>query len=167
MKTTLFLLAAIALSLVTLPAAAQTSYDWSMVGSCGIPTDPGAGHDFTGPSYSFSAARRGTLTARYPVTNTYGAGVSKSPAWTTLWESYTDNSSSGFVQARLYKVDKCTNTQTLLCTVVSTDGSDPHCSSCTFSSSDIDFANYTYYVEVQINRSVTGPVEALHSVGIQ
>lgn len=153
----------LALLLTTVPAAAQ-SYDWSSVGSVGIIT-AGIGHQFTGPT--FSSARTGTLTARYPVTNTYGGAISKSPAWTTLWSSYTDNSSLGTVTVKLFEVDKCSNTQTEICSIVSSDGSGAQCSSCTFGSSTFDFANNTYYVEVKIARTSTAATEELHSVGIQ
>ncbi len=150
--------------LLALPAAAQ-SYDWSNVGSVGI-IQAGIGHDFTGPTFSHSAFRTGTLTARYPVTNTYGSGTSKTPPWTTLTASYTDNSNLGSVTTRLVEVDKCSNTETTICTITSSDGADPHCSTCSFSSSTFDFANNTYYVEVKIARTSTSATEALHSVGV-
>jgi len=156
-----------ALLLLALPAAAQTTFDWSMVGSTGIAPDPGAGHEFTGPSFKHSAFRTGTLRARYPVTNTFGSASDDSPAWTTLWASYLDNSSSGSVTVKLFKVDECTNTETTLCTITSSDGSSAQCSSCTFSSSDIDFANNSYYIEVAIARTTTAASEQLHVVGIQ
>ncbi len=100
------------------------------------------------------------------MTNTYGSGTSLTPPWTTLTESYTDTSSLGSVTARLLKVDKCSNTETQLCSVTSSNGSDPQCSSCTFSSSDMDFANFAYYVEVKLNRTSTSATEMIHSVGI-
>jgi hypothetical protein len=158
---------ALALLFVALPAAAQ-SYDWSTVGAVGL-APPGVGHDFADASFTFGGSRTGTLRARYPVTNTYGGAISKSPAWTTLWISYTDDSSLGSVTARLFEVDKCNNTQTQICQVVSTDGTlDPQCSSCTFGSGTFDFANNTYYVEVAIQRNLnSGATESLHSLGIQ
>jgi hypothetical protein len=155
----------LALAVAALPAAAQT-YDWSMVGACGTPDTNANGYVYNGPSWTFSSFRTGNLVIRYEVTNTYGSGTSLTPPWTTLTSSYTDNSSAGSVTTRLLKVDKCNNTETQLCSVTSTDGSDPHCSSCTFSSSDIDFANYAYYVEVKLNRTSTSATEAIHSVGI-
>src|SRR5258706_565040 len=147
------------------PAAAQT-YDWSMVGSAGQ-ADPNAnGYVFTGPSFAHSSARTGNLIARYQVTNTYGSSASLTPPWTTLTAAYTDDSASGSLTIRLLKVDKCNNTETQLCSITSSDSADPHCSTCTFSSSNIDFANFTYYVEVKLSRTSTSAHEVLHSLGI-
>ena len=161
MKATVSL-SVIALLLLALPVAAQ-SYDWSNVGSVGI-TQAGAGHIFTGPTFTFSSFRTGTLTARYNVTNTYGGAISKTPPWTTFTASYTDNSSAGAVTLRLLQVDKCSNAETQICLITSSDGNS--CDSCTFSSSTFDFANNFYYVEGKITRTSTSATEALHSVGI-
>jgi hypothetical protein len=155
-------LSVLALLLLALPAAAQT-YDWSNVGSVGI-TLAGSGHLFTGPSFTFSASRTGTLTARYNVTNTVGGGIDKTPAWTTIRAAYTDNSSLGVVNVRLFQVDKCSNAETNICSISSGDGTS--CNFCTFGSSTFDFANNFYYVEAKITRTSTAATEALHSVGI-
>lgn len=165
MKTLLVLLTLALLVLAAMPAAAQT-YDWSMPGVCGTPDTNANGFVYNPPSWAFASFRTGNLIIRYEVTNTYGSGTSLTPPWTTLTESYTDNSSVGSVTARLLKVDKCNNTETQLCSVTSTDGSDPHCSSCTFSSSDMDFANFAYYVEVKLSRTNASATETIHSVGI-
>ena len=153
------------LLLAALPLAAQT-YDWSMVGSCGATTNPSTGYLFTGPTFTFGGTYRSPITARYRVTNTYGSATSKTPAWTTLYASLTDDSSSGSVVAKLIRVDKCNSTTTTLCTITSTDSANPHCDTCTFNSSDIDFANYEYYVEVTLSRSTSTATEALHTVAI-
>ena len=155
----------LSLLFVALPLAAQT-YDWSMVGSCGTVHNPAAGYLFTGPTFSFSGTYRSNLIARYRVTNTYGSAVSKTPGWTTLYASVTDDSSSGSVTTKLIRVDKCNNTETTLCTITSTDSSDPHCDTCTFNSTDVDFANYEYYVQVTLARSTTTANEAVHTVAI-
>jgi hypothetical protein len=155
-------LSVLALLLLAPPVAAQ-SYDWSNVGSVGI-TLAGSGYVFTGPTFTFSAFRTGTLIARYNVTNTYGAGVSKTPPWTTLTLSYTDNSSSGAVTARLMQVDKCSNAESQICAITSSDNTS--CNTCTFGSSTFDFANNFYYVDARITRTSTSATEALHSVGI-
>lgn len=165
MKTMIRLLALTLLAL-TLPAAAQT-YDWSMVGACGTPDPNANGYTYSGPSWSFTGTRTGNLVIRYEVTNTYGSATSLTPPWTTLTESYTDDSANGSVTARLLKVDKCSNTETQLCSVTSSNGSAPQCSSCTFSSGDVDFANFAYYVEVKLNRTNAAANEVIHSVGIK
>ena len=162
---TMIRLSFLALLLTAFPLAAQT-YDWSMVGSTGAISNPATGYNFTGPTFEFAPFFRGTITARYRVTNTYGSAVSKTPGWTTLYAAVTDNSTSGSVTTRLLRVDKCNNTETQLCSITSTDGTDPHCDSCTFNSTDVDFANYEYYVEVKLQRSVNTVTASLHSVAI-
>jgi len=165
MKTRLVLLTLALTILAVFPATAQT-YDWSMPGVCGTPDTGANGYVYSPPSWTYAGSRTGNLIIRYDVTNTYGSGTSLTPPWTTLTESYTDNSALGSVTARLLKVDKCSNTETQLCSVTSSNGSDPSCSSCNFSSSDMDFANFAYYVEVKLNRTSTTATEIIHSVGI-
>lgn len=151
-----------ALLFLAIPAAAQ-NYDWSNVGSVGV-TQAGSGHNFTGPSFTFAPTRTGTLTARYNVTNTAGGGITKTPAWTTFRAAFTDNSALGVVNLRLFQVDKCSNAETLICSISSSDGNS--CDVCTFGSSTFDFANNFYYVEAKITRSSTSATEALHSIAI-
>ena len=159
-------LAFLALVLAALPLAAQTNYDWSMVGATGTITNPATGYNYTGPTFEFAPFFKGNITARYRVTNTYGSATSKTPPWTTLIASVTDNSASASVTTRLLQVDKCNSTETQICSITSSDGTDPHCDTCTFSSGTIDFANYEYYVEVKLTRSLTTVTAALHSVAI-
>lgn len=158
-------LSALALLLLTVPAAAQL-YDWSNVGSVGIIL-AGNGSVTTGPSWTFAAGRTGTLIARYNVTNTVGGAIDKTPAWTTVRVAYTDNSALGAVTLRLMQVDKCSNEETSICEI--TSGENPNCascSSCTFGSNTFDFANNIYYIDARITRSSASANIALHSVGI-
>lgn len=151
------------LLLLALPAAAQVSYDWSHVGSVGI-IQAGIGHVFTGPTFTFASNRTGTLTARYNVTNTVGGGIDKTPAWTTFTAAFTDNSSLGTVTLRLMQVDKCSNQESQICAISSSDNGT--CDSCTFGSTTFDFANNFYYIQANITRSATSANIALHSVAI-
>ena len=165
MKNLAFL--ALAALLVALPAAAQT-YDWSSTGSTGV-YDYASTYKYTtaGPTLKFGSFQTGTLTFRYPVTNTYGSSSSSIPGWTTLHGTFTDDSSNGSVTVALYKVDKCDYTETQLCSITSTDGSStPACDSCTFNSTDVDFANYYYYVLVTLSRSATSANPAIHAVAL-
>ena len=165
MRTTTRLLA-IALFVTALPALAQT-HDWTSVGVTGRIAPAGAFKmTYTGPTLKFTSISTGDIVARYPVTNTYGSGTSKTPPWTTLWMSYKDNSVSGSVVARLYELEKCTGVETLICTITSSNSSSNLCHSCSFSSSTFDFANNTYWVEVTLNRSVTSAAEELHSLAV-
>lgn len=147
---------------LTVPAAAQ-NYDWSNVGSVGT-IAAGAGHNFIGPSFTFSPFRTGTLTTRYNITNTVGGAIDKSPAWTTFTAAYTDNTAIGNVSLRLQQVDKCSNAETTICTITSEDNTS--CASCTFTSNTIDFANNFYYIQANINRTSTSANVSLHSVAL-
>lgn len=157
----------LALFVVALPALAQT-HDWTSIGGTGVVAPAGAFKVlFTGPTLKFTSISTGTIVARYPVTNTYGSGTSKTPPWTTLWATYKDNSASGSVTVRLYEADKCSPQETLICTITSSDSSsNAQCSSCTFSSSTFDFANNTYWVEVTLNRTATSAAEEIHSLAV-
>jgi hypothetical protein len=159
-------LLALAVFITALPVVAQT-HDWTSIGGTGIVAPAGAFKVlFTGPTLKFSSISTGSIVARYPVTNTYGSGTSKTPAWTTLWSTYKDNSASGSVTTKLYEVDKCTGNETLICTINSSDSSSNQCSSCAFSSSTFDFANNTYWVEVTLARTATTAAEEIHSVAV-
>ena len=157
---------ALALFLITLPALAQT-HDWTSVGVGGrVEKNSAFKITFTGPTLRFNSISTGDIIARYPVTNTYGSGTSKTPAWTTLWSTYKDTAATGSVTTKLYEVEECTGTETLICTITSSDSASNQCSTCTFSSSTFDFANNTYYVEVILNRTATSAAEEIHSVAV-
>src|SRR5690349_1998610 len=165
MKITTRLLA-IALFVAAMPVMAQT-HDWTSIGGTGIVTPASAFKiTFLGPTLKFNSISTGDIVARYPVTNTYGSGTSKTPPWTTLWATYKDNSASGSVTARLYEVDKCSAQETLICTINSSDSASNQCNTCTFSSSTFDFANNTYWVEVTLSRSATSAAEEIHSLAV-
>ena len=150
--------------LLAVPASAQ-NYDWSHVGSVGT-IAAGAGHVFTGPTFTFAPSRTGTLTARYNITNTVGGAIDKTPAWTTFTAAFTDTSSSGQVSLRLMQVDKCASTETQLCSITSSDtDQDVDCYTCNFTG-PLDFANNAYYVHVSISNSATGEDPRLYSLSV-
>ncbi|HYC58189.1 MAG TPA: hypothetical protein VEK79_01355 [Thermoanaerobaculia bacterium] len=156
----------LSLVVAAMPMFAQT-HDWTSVGNSGRVTQPSAFKvAWVGPTLRFSSISTGDIVARYPVTNTYGSGTSKTPPWTTLWSTFKDNSASGSVTTRLYEVDKCSAAETLICTITSSDSASNQCSSCTFGSSTFDFANNTYWVEVTLSRTATSAAEEIHSLAI-
>ena len=166
MKTLIRFLALAAL-LTALPAAAQT-FDWSSIGSAGVFDYPSM-YKFTtaGATAKFSTGQTGTVLFRHPVTNTYGTASGSIPGWTTLHATFTDDSSSGSVTVKLFRVNKCDYSETQLCSITSTDGANsPVCDSCTFSSTDVDFATYYYYVEVTLARSSSTANEQIHAVAL-
>ena len=155
--------------LIALPAAAQ-SWDWSAAGSTGIPDSGSATSglwEFSGPTVQIPSNMISTQKIRYPITNTVGSSNDISPAWTTLEMAYADNSSTaGSVVARLFNVEKCSNTVTEMCSITSTDGDGSlTCSTCTFSGG-FDFANYVYWVEVVITKTDLPADPKLHEVAV-
>lgn len=166
MKNTIRLLS-LAIVLAALPAFAQT-HDFTSAGNAGRVNSNAQGLiQFGGPSLKFASGVTGTITLYYPVTNTYGSGSSKTPAWTTLWSTYRDSDANGSVTTTLFEVDKCTAAQTQLCSITSSaSGSSAQCSNCTFSSSTFDFANNTYYILVTLARTSTSSNQEIHSLAI-
>jgi hypothetical protein len=156
----------VALLLSAMPLMAQT-HDWSEPGVAGVVSPTGLwSYTVSGPTLRFLTSASGTIVARYPVTNTYGSGTSSTPPWTTLWGTFTDNSTQGSVTVALYEWDKCANTYTQICSITSADAVGPQCSSCSFSSSTFDFQNNSYWVEVTLARTSGTASEEIHSVAV-
>jgi hypothetical protein len=149
------------------PAAAQ-SYDWSNTGSTGnFLNNSFFNATATGPTLKFKSVFTGTIVKRYLVTNTFGSSTSSIPGWTTLRAAFTDDSANGSVVIKLFKIAKCDNTETQLCEIDSSDASGVQCESCALaSSSDVDFANFSYWVEVTLSRTATSANEQIHSVAL-
>ena len=164
---------AIALSLflvclAALPAAAQNNLDWSSVGSA-IILDEGMTniYDFSGAQVVLKANGVGEIEGRFPVTDTVGSGTDIAPAWNTLTASLVDNHAFGWLTITLYKVDKCTATQTPLCQINSTTDatSNVRCETCEFSGG-MDFANNAYYIHVLLKKTDTPPAIALYELAL-
>jgi hypothetical protein len=161
---------ALSLSLVclaALPAAAQ-NFDWSSAGSA-IVLDEGLTniYDLSGPQVLLKATGVGEIEGRFPVTNTVGSGTNLTPAWNTLTASLVDNHASGWLTITLYKVDKCTATQTPLCQINSSNGANDsvRCETCQFDSG-FDFANNAYYIHVLLKKTDTPPAIALYELAL-
>ena len=154
--------------LCAFPAAAQ-NWDWSEPGSTGVVDDGTASlglYSFVGSTIGVGAGNIATVEARYPVTNTMGSATDISPAWTTLQMTVHDQYAGGSVTATLFEVDKCSSTETQVCSVTSTDtDQDTHCNSCTFTG-PLDFANNTYYVFVTISNSVVSEDPRLYALAV-
>lgn len=159
----------LAVMLCALPAAAQNNWDWSSIGSAGVPDNTTtAGYTTTGAAISIPADYVSDLQFRYPVTNTVGSASDITPPWTTLQMAYIDNTAvAGSIVATLYKVEKCTSTQTELCSITSSDGgSGIQCSTCEFAGG-FDFANNAYYIDVTMTKTdVTGQLISLYELAI-
>lgn len=145
------------LAFCALPAAAQNNWDWSSTGSTGVVDEVTAtfgSFELDQASFHFKSNSVGDIDARYPVTNTVGSQTDLTPAWTTLQIAVTDQwPTDASVTATLYEVDKCSGTQTQICSITSTDtDQDVHCQTCTFSSSTFDFANNAYYIHATVTK---------------
>jgi hypothetical protein len=152
--------------LVTPSVLAQSTYDWSMVGSAGI-VDPGspAAHAFAGPALKFATGWTGTITARYPVTNTYGSSVDVTPPWQYLILSYSNNSALGTVTARLMRVSHCSSDEEQMCST-SGGSSGTGCTHCLFNPGELDFSDNSYYVEVTLTRSSPTATPQVNTVAL-
>lgn len=157
------------LAVWALPASAQNNWDWSMPGSTGVVGDGTASlgiYQFTGAYFAVASSSTGTVDARYPVTNTMGSATDISPAWTTLQIAVHDQYANGSVTATLYEVDKCSGTETQLCSVTSTDtDQDTHCNTCMFTG-PLDFQNNAYYVHVSVSKTDTLSDPRLYELAI-
>jgi hypothetical protein len=152
------------LLVAALPALAQ---DWSAVGSVGHPDESSLTlYSVNGPDLEFLPGATGSIFARYQVTNTYGSATSFTPPWGRLIMGYRDNGNQVTIHARLMRLDLCSNTVTQLCEIKSTDSTSSHCDVCAITQA-LNFQNYAYYVEVDLNRSSTSGVAIVHHVGLQ
>ncbi len=138
-----------------LPAAAQSGA-WSSVGSTGSVDETSlAIFAVNGPSMQFLPTATGTVFARYNVTNTFGGGLTDTPAWNTLEMTYFDPSPSSALAATLFRVDHCTGVTSILCTVSSADATTNSCKVCNFPPGSINFGTSLYFIELRLSRSVT------------
>jgi hypothetical protein len=150
---------------LALPLAAQTGV-WTAVGSTGTVDEASLGiFAVNTNNLTFLGAATGTVVARYNVTNTLGGGFSDAPPWTTLEMTYFDIAASSSVSATLFRVDRCSNTPTVLCGVTSVDALAPTCVSCTFPAGSVNFAAGAYVVEVRLSRTAN-PLPQLFSLRI-
>jgi hypothetical protein len=141
------------LVLAALPALASDP-DWSMIGSGGeIDESCLTLYDYNGARLSFKSGQTGTITVRYPVT-AYGNTNGLQPPWDVLRVTYIDSNASGSVAAKLVSVDECSGTEETLCTVTAAGSTTPSCSICIFPP-DIDFQQFSYYVEGTLTRTST------------
>jgi len=150
MKRTFVALVTAAVLSTALPLAAATG-PWTAVASTGVLDESAAGIYAAGTTdlgYS-PVGSLAPIVARYNVTNTWSTDT---PPWTILELGYFDNSAASAVNAVLFKVDPCTGSQTVVCSVTSFDSASSTCNSCQFAAG-INFATNLYYVQVTITRN--------------
>jgi hypothetical protein len=149
---------------------------WTAIGASGTVDETSI------PFFGFTNASAGykptasvaPLEFRYNVVNTQhainsvGAGIPSitQPGWTTL-EFGAQAPATSTAEAFLYRVNRCTGQQTLICQVRHTDQAAPGtCKTCQFPNTTFNFASYLYYVRVGLDRNTTGELPAAHTLRI-
>jgi hypothetical protein len=159
------------------PAVAQgfPVAPWTAIGASGsvdessIPifgfTNASAGY---GPTASIAP-----LEFRYNVVNTQhfvstagGIPTVTQPGWTTL-EFGAQAPFTSTATAYLYRVNRCTGQQTLICQVRHTNQAAPGiCRLCQFPNTTFNFTSYLYYVRVILTRNTPNELPMAHTLRI-
>jgi hypothetical protein len=165
MKTAVVRCAVLALFLAALPVAAQTGV-WTAAGSTGSIDEASLGIYATGITNLLHAPGAvGTVVSRFNVTNTYGGGLTDTPPWNTLEMTYFDIDPTSTVSATLYRVNRCTNLVSVVCSVTSVDATAVSCVNCTFGT-PLNFALNHYVVETRVSRPATNVAPQLFGLRI-
>jgi hypothetical protein len=117
----------------------------------------------TSGAVGFKGVTTGSLLFRCNVTNPLDTAYN--PSWNTLFLTFSDTNTFGYVKATLYKKSKSTGAYSVVGTVTSTDGSGVRKIGNTLTSS-FDFYNYAYYIRVILYRSSTGNAPSFHIVSL-
>lgn len=152
-----------ALLAVSSQASAQM---WTAVASTGAVEDSSlATYYAASSSLAFRAGATGTVAANYNVTNPKDVG---NPAWTTM--EFTARNPGGspatFAQAILYRAPRGTSSSASSVCIAIAPVAIVSTTTCTFSSSMIDFNNYRYFVRVLLGRDSTATVVAAYEIRI-
>ena len=127
---------------------------WTAVGSTGVVDESSLStFAFGTTEIGFKAGATSTkIVARYNVTNTFDNNANPNrPGWTTL-EMGSNAPINTIVQARLFEVKVCDQSQTLICTATNRSSDHP-CAKCVLNNWAMDFSNHLYYVEVTLDRT--------------
>lgn len=154
------------LALLALSAMAGAQV-WTAVASSGAIRDTSINvYAASDAALFFRSNATGNIWATYNVTNP--RDTSSSPAWTTLEFTARNNGSSlgALATASLYRVPRGSGSSLAVCTAITPAGGVLTTSTCTFSSSLIDFTNNSYYVVVSLGRDNTSQTETAYSLRI-
>ena len=154
-----------AMLLVSTSAGAQM---WSTVATTGTITDSTLGNYYMGSSaLAFRSGATGTVVAYFNVTNP--KDTSGSPSWTTLEFTARNpgGSAANYANATLYRVPRSSSAAASgVCTVFAPATGATSTTTCTFSSSLVDFANYYYFVVVNLGRDSTANISAAYEMRV-
>jgi hypothetical protein len=152
----------IVLGLALLASASSASAQvWTSVATGGTvetSTTPGS-YSLSQTNLTFNLSGTGNINSVLNVTDPKDIG---SPAWTTL--EFTAKLGGAnlntFATATLYRVPKGSASVLAVCTAIAPNTGALSTSSCTFSSSLIDFNNNNYFVRISLGRDATQAVAA-------
>jgi hypothetical protein len=153
------------LALLALSAMAGAQV-WTAVASSGAIRDTSINvYAASDAALFFRSNATGNIWATYNVTNPRDIS---SPAWTTLEFTARNSGSSlgSYATASLYRVPRGSGSSLAVCTAITPSGGVLTTSTCTFSSSIIDFTNNSYYVVVSLGRDNTAQTETAYSLRI-
>jgi hypothetical protein len=160
------LIATIGLMGMLAVASSADAQMWSAVASTGTFEDTSLGTYWIGASsLAFRSGATGTVGAYFNVTNP----TSGSPSWTTF--EFTARNPGGsaatYAQAILYRVPRSSSSgASSVCIASAPATGATSTTTCTFSSSLIDFANYYYFVRVVLGRDSTASVVAAYEMRV-
>jgi hypothetical protein len=159
------------------PVAAQgfPPAPWTAVGSSG------SVDEMSIPYFAFTNASAGyrptaaitPLEFRYNVVNVHhyvsAAGAIPNvtmPGWTTM-EFGAQAPFTSLAEAFLYRVNRCTGQQVLICQIRHTNQPAPGiCKTCQFPNTTFNFTSYLYYVRVQLDRNTPNETPMAHTLRI-
>lgn len=152
----------VAMLAVASSAGAQV---WTAVAGSGAIEDTSLGTYYaSGTVLSFRSGATGTVAAAYNVVSP----SSSSPGWTNfeLTARNPGGSPATYVFATLYRVPKTGTGTSGLCTLAAPATGAFSTSTCTFSSSLIDFNNYNYFARIILGRDNSASVIGAYSVRV-
>jgi hypothetical protein len=162
------LIGALGLAMLLVVSSSAGAQVWTAVASTGAIEDASLGNYFAGASaLAFRFGATGQVGANFSVTNP--KDTSGSPAWTTL--EFTARNPGGspatFAQAILYRVPRgSSSVSPSVCIALAPATGATSTTTCTFSSSLIDFANYYYFVRVLLGRDSTASTVAAYEIRV-
>jgi hypothetical protein len=149
---------------------------WTAIGAGGTVDElsiPFFGFHNASAGYAVGTPSTNRLEFRYNVVNVQhyvsAAGAIPNitmPGWTTL-EFGAQAPATSSATAYLYRVNRCTGQQTLVCWVTHTNQPAPgNCRICQFPNTTFNFASNLYYVRVLLSRNTPGEAPMAHTLRI-
>jgi hypothetical protein len=148
---------------------------WTAVGASGSVDESSIPYfGFTNASAGYKpTASIAPLEFRYNVVNVQhylsaagGIPTVTMPGWTTM-EFGAQAPGTSVADAYLYRVNRCTGAQTLICAVRHYNQPAPGaCKPCQFANTTFNFASYLYYVRVVLDRNTVNELPMAHTLRI-